>query len=154
MKTSLTAIILSALLWSGAAGAQPPRGGKFGLGILVGEPTGITGKVWFDQRHALDVGASWLFHGESFYLTVDYLFHSAPVARTASFELPLYIGVGGLLAAGRKHDAGVGVRVPLGLAFEFRSVPLELSLEVAPGVLLVPGTGFNIDGGLGLRYYF
>lgn len=154
MTTSRTALFLSALIFAAAADAQPPGGGRFGLGIVVGEPTGVTGKVWLHPNHALDVTASWSFQADGFFAAIDYLFHSPPVARAASFDLPLYVGVGAALAAGRHHSAGIGVRVPLGVAFEFKPVPLELTLEVAPGAWLAPSTDFAIDGGVGLRYYF
>jgi len=48
----------------------------------------------------------------------------------------------------------VGVRVPVGISYLFDSVPVDLFLEVAPVVDLVPSTGLGWNSGIGIRYYF
>ena len=53
----------------------------------------------------------------------------------------------------------LAVRAPLGLAFEIKyfarhNAPIDLFVEVAPGLRLYDRTGFAIDGGIGARYYF
>jgi hypothetical protein len=48
---------------------------------------------------------------------------------------------------------GIGVRVPLGL--EFFIIPeVEIFGELVPGISLFPDTDFDLDGGIGARYYF
>ena len=33
----------------------------FGLGVILGEPTGFSGKYWVDQDHAFDFGLAYSF---------------------------------------------------------------------------------------------
>jgi hypothetical protein len=44
---------LAAPLKAHAANSSAP-GGPFGLGIILGEPTGITGKYFMDNQYAID----------------------------------------------------------------------------------------------------
>jgi len=46
------------------------------------------------------------------------------------------------------------VRFPLGLAYMFRKVPLDLFLELSPSLIIFPGTAFDAGAGLGIRYWF
>jgi hypothetical protein len=48
----------------------------------------------------------------------------------------------------------VGARFPLGVLYVFRGVPLEISLELVPGLYLFPDTTFLAMGGIGIRYCF
>jgi hypothetical protein len=32
--------------------------------------------------------------------------------------------------------------------------PVEIFLEIVPGLDLIPGTDFDLDGAIGARYYF
>jgi len=49
---------------------------------------------------------------------------------------------------------GLGIRFPVGVAYLFDDAPVDLFLEVAPTLDLVPGTYLDFDAGLGVRYYF
>jgi hypothetical protein len=165
----LSALGLAACLLGLAAPAEAQTsGGPFGLGIILGEPTGLTGKVWFDRtEHALQFHLAWDFTDEGFAIFLDYLFHLYPWRSPGSgFELPLYVGIGGKLVFNthrhyysrwRDHhhgDVGFGIRVPVGLAMLFKRAPVEIFLEIAVGVRLIPETRGDIDGGIGVRYYF
>lgn len=142
---------------------------KFGLGGILGAPTGVTGKVFFDRQHALDFafGIGWL-SGSNLHIHVDYLFHFQ-VAKTRHFDLPMYVGVGGRFNfwfsegyhgywGPKDHDhysqVGLGVRVPVGVAFHLNKVPLDPFFEIAPAVGFLPVPGFTIDAAIGVRYYF
>lgn len=150
-----------ALLLPGAAEAKP--GGGFGLGIVLGEPTGITAKGFFAREHALQGHVGFAFGKNSrIHLVVDYLYHFhnvIPPLGEAGYLAP-YLGVGGLLSLrtgdkkGDERDVSLGVRIPLGLSFSFRTVPIEIFAEVAPGIGILPGTFAIVDGGLGGRFYF
>jgi hypothetical protein len=80
----------------------------FGLGIIAGEPTGISAKQWLSQRTALDLGLAWSFrHSGYFHVHADYLWHF-PDAIRAQERLVLYAGLGGRFGA-VSHDALFGV---------------------------------------------
>jgi hypothetical protein len=66
--------------------------------------------------------------------------------------MPFYYGIGGRIKT--SDDARIGVRVPLGLAYLFQNVPVDIFLEVVPILDLTPKTDFRINAALGARYFF
>lgn len=143
---------------------------NFGLGFILGQPTGISIKYFFAQEHAINaaVGVGW-WAGHNFHIHADYNYHFM-LTKTPSFDLPLYIG-GGIKFFWFYHDryhpywddrrddddysrAGLGVRVPIGIALHLNKPTLEIFLEVVPGFAFLPWFDGFVDGGVGLRYYF
>jgi hypothetical protein len=133
-----------------------PRG--FGLGVMVGEPTGVTGKVWLDDTNAFDFAiGSFGYYADSPYSGVnvhaDYLWHHYGIfgdpGSEAYTRLPIYVGVGGMMAS----PGVAGVRGVLGITWLFRQ-PFDLFFELAPTLVIAPGLGFGLDAGLGGRFYF
>lgn len=119
-----------------------------GLGIMVGEPTGLSAISWLGGGNALDLVAAWSFRGPgSFYLHADYQFHGF-VER----PMTLFSGLGGFIVL--QDDPVLGLRIPLGISFLFQQAPMDLFLELAPGITLAPATDFFVGGGLGFRFYF
>lgn len=159
-------LLLAGLLFAQPAWAdlevrrgQPAVDGDatLGLGVVLGDPTALSLKGMLSGNDAVQIHAGWRLgdpDGGRMTLVVDYLRHFVVVnPAPTSGALSPYIGVGGKVAVG---DGGtvLGPRVPLGLSYYFGGVPIELALEVAPGLAVLPGTGFMIDGGLAARYYF
>lgn len=129
-----------------------PRG--FGMGIVLGEPTGLTFAVRPGEMDAVQVHASWSVIADRARVSVDYL-RTLAVARGDGFSVPFYVGLGGL--AGVRLDenqAAVGARIPVGFAIHPNDTPIEPFLEVAPGVLVLPDSTPLFEGSLGVRYYF
>ena len=62
---------------------------NFGLGFILGQPTGISIKYFFAQEHAINaaVGVGW-WAGNNFHIHADYNYHFM-LTKTASFDLPL-----------------------------------------------------------------
>lgn len=124
----------------------------FGLGIIVGEPTGLSAKVWTTEHTALDAAMAWSFAGNGFLrLHSDLLIHRYLISVEKG-RLPVYFGLGAKL--GFSSNLEFGVRFPLGIAYQFESAPFEAFLEVVPVFSLIPETAVHMDGGLGFRYYF
>ena len=59
MSRLVTFSALVAMVICGAAEAQVEG---LGIGIIVGEPTGICGKLWLSGRTAIDGAAAWSFN--------------------------------------------------------------------------------------------
>lgn len=138
----------------GGGGGGPTN--AFGLGLILGEPSGLTAKVFFAKYNGVQAHLGYgLGKRGRLVIAVDYLFHFMdavpPVARAG--RLVPYVGVGGRLGA-RDEDPVLGVRIPVGASFLIRGAPFELFLELALGVGLIPETQELIDGGLGARFYF
>ena len=165
---SALAVALVALTSPAAEASQVGAGRDFGLGVTLGAPSGLSMKIFMANQHALDIAVGVGYYGgASFDTHVDYHFYTKPLTRTSAFDLPLYIGVGGRFnfwfEDGNRHywggktksgRVGVGVRVPIGIAFHFNKVPVDLFLEIVPGLGVIPGVGFHLDGAIGARYFF
>lgn len=142
-----------------ASTAYGPESKRFGAGLYLGIPTGITVKGYLTEKWALDGIFAWSFTGEGFTLIGDatYDFFDIPV-HASSFTLPFYAGVGGKLAFGRDGDDDgktiAGIRVPVGVAMQFLRHPIEIFIEAAPGIEVIPEAEFDITGGVGARFYF
>ncbi|MBS1546575.1 MAG: hypothetical protein JST38_20530 [Bacteroidetes bacterium] len=141
----------------------------FGAGIILGEPTGISLKGWISGDRAVDGALAWsLRDGAYFSIHADYLFHNMDLIKLGKGKLPLYYGPGLRLRTwnnnrywhhGRWYDndgnsASLGVRFPVGLDYLPEKAPVDVFLEVVPGLDLVPATDFDISGAIGVRYWF
>lgn len=138
--------------------ATPPASadqGDFGLGIIIGEPTGISFKNWVGGRHAVDAAAAWSFVDEgAAHIHADYLWHF--FNRFDDVEggrLPFYVGIGGRVKF-NEDDALIGVRIPVGLDFILEDAPLDIFLEVVPILDLAPDTDLEFNAALGVRFWF
>lgn len=127
----------------------------FGLGIIVGEPTGISGKAWTSSINAIDFALGYSFspRNSRIHLHVDYLFHSLrPFDSSEKFLL--YYGPGVRIKSRQNDDSILGIRGVIGLAWIPRNAPVDVFLEVVPILNIIPGTSFNMNAGLGARFYF
>ncbi len=125
----------------------------FGLGIVIGEPTGLSAKLWTGRTNAFDFAAAWSFRGDGNLLVqADYVWHSYDLIPVESGRLPFYFGIGG--RAIFSDDPLVGARIPFGLDYQFANAPIDIFFELVPILDLVPSTNFNLGGGLGVRFWF
>ncbi len=126
---------------------------KFGLGIILGEPTGIIAKYWTGKTTAFDFAGSWSFEGEdSLHLHADYLFHSFNLFKVDRGKLPVYYGIGARLSL--QDRTRFGIRIPLGLSYMFDKAPIDIFVEIGPVMDVIPATELNVFGFIGFRYYF
>jgi hypothetical protein len=182
-KPLLAAVALIALCFAGSTadargrrsfnngGSRYQSNGKFGLGIELGAPSGLNGKLFLSPSTALNFGVGWLYDnyyrdGDGLYLYLDHLWHPAVLTENPTFKLPFYIGVGGAFWSyndrrDRINDrySAVGLRVPFGLAFDFNNVPLDIFVQITLVVDIFLndnrdrfGPGF--EGSVGIRYWF
>jgi hypothetical protein len=127
--------------------------GKFGLGLILGEPTGLSLKAWQSDYIAYDAAFAWSF-GENgnVHIHVDYLLHNYKIIRTANSYTPIYYGIGGRIQT--KDETALGVRIPVGINFRSRRIPIDIFIEIVPALNIIPSTEFDLEGGIGARYYF
>jgi hypothetical protein len=142
----------------------------FGLGIMLGNPTGISMKGWTGPKTAIDGALAWNFWNSSYlHLHADYLFHNMELIHVAKGKLPLYYGPGLRIESwngdGRWHHRGhwhdleasrmdLAFRFPVGLDYLPEATPLDVFLEIVPTLELVPASWLEFDGGIGVRYWF
>ncbi len=120
------------------------------LGIIVGEPTGLSLKLWQSGSTAIGGAVAWSFgRNESVHIHADYLKHNPLQADRGSLALYYGLGARALLADNTKF----GARIPIGLQYNIEGTRLSLFFEVAPIFDLVPATDFSVNGGIGIRYF-
>lgn len=144
----LIAAVVTAL-FAGSVLAQ----GSFGLGMILGEPTGVSAKIFLTERSAIDLAAAWSFSDEAaLHLHGDYLLHNFDLIEVEEGRLPIYFGIGARVKF--EDDSKFGVRIPVGLAYIFANAPIDIFVEVVPILDLVPDTEFAANGAIGARFYF
>ena len=139
-----------------------PEGKQFGFGIILGDPTGGTAKLWLTRDNAL------AFHlGASFFgsprIGVDYLWH---FDAFNSHIVNLYAGPGGVIGIGEgkgfwyKHkfirtgnEVGIGGRAMFGIDIVPLRTPLEIFIELGVLIAFVPDFGSGADAAVGIRFY-
>jgi len=141
-------ILISILVFSSTANAQ--REG-LGAGVTIGVPTGISIKYWINPKNAWDAVFAWDLDKNNFYFHFDYLWHD--FTRFSEKNRALYHGVGSKFKSEEDNNE-FGLRGVIGLDYFYHKSLFELFVELSPGILLAPKTKFEVDFGLGLRYFF
>lgn len=175
VTTCSTLLVVAALSTAASRPAQATEvgyGRKFGLGVVFGNPTGLSGKAWISNTNAIDFAVGFYGYGWARYceagrpcdragystvsLNADYLWQSNIVKGTA--QLDWHIGAGGRAIFWGDEwggDVAIGARAPIGLDLMFSNPSwLEVFFELVPALYVLPGPGFNLEGGLGVRAYF
>jgi hypothetical protein len=147
------AVLIGVLsLMAGPARAEMSPGDQ-GLGLYIGSPIGVTYKYWYTPTMAVDAGAGDI--GGRFALYATHLWHDfSLIPRPASWtgQLPFYFGLGTRLSFA--SDPRFGLRTIVGVSYIPDRTPLEFFAELGPFIRLTPDVGAEIDGGVGVRYYF
>lgn len=163
--TVAVATLAAVLGLAPARAAAEDRGvekGVFGLGLIVGEPTGVSAKYYLADDTALDAAVGGAIIGRGFQVHGDFLWHPWILERKDGFVLPAYLGLGVRVLArdgggGDEDHTRIGLRVPVGIVFDFTRVPLDVFVElVGVADYRTKGDAFGIDlnAGAGVRYYF
>jgi hypothetical protein len=159
----------------GGGGAGFEANKTFGLGLELGEPTGLNGKVFVSPKVALDFGLGYAYHqyyyGDGLHLYGDVLFHPVLLSSGPSVEIPFYVGIGlrywqfDFYDNNRilYHTDAIGIRVPLGISFDFNNSPLDIFVQVVPTFDFLNDdyyryynhrNHFGIDPSVGIRFWF
>src|SRR5262245_52081899 len=142
--------LLFFILFLAATARAQERG--FGLGVILGEPSGISGKSWLSKKTALAGAVAWsLEKDEALHIHLDHLFHDFDSMPVEQGTLALYYGFGGRIKFA--NESTISVRIPIGMNYLFASAPMDLFLEIVPMLDLIPRTEFNLNGGVGIRYF-
>ena len=139
---------------------------KFGLGLIVGEPTGISAKLWTSHTTAFDFGLGWSVGGDRIgkydgyynggsrvHFHMDYLWHAFEAIHSNE-RFPIYYGIGGRINTGAGYNSSIAVRGVIGIAWMPRETPIDIFFELVPSLQLTSSAGLAIDAGLGARYFF
>lgn len=153
--------IVAVAIFSNAAAAAfdgPAQG--VGLGIVGGDPNGLTVAWRPDDAMSIQTAAGWSTTSGMVKVNTDYIVTLRDMTTpTDQLRITVYAGGGARLriageAKVQKHnESGIGARIPIGL----RGVPagkkLDFFVEVAPSMMLLPDTSAGLDFGLGARLW-
>lgn len=153
IKPILFGIIILVFISISSPETMAQSKGEKGIGLMIGDPTGISFKNWTSSKTAFDLGAAWsLENNGGISIHGDYLWHNWFDVDKGNFAF--YYGIGARARFVEDQDSNIGVRIPLGVNYLFTDAPLDLFIEIAPIVDLIPDTDANGDGAIGIRYYF
>lgn len=150
---------------SSASNTAERQGGPVGLGLLVGNLSGLSFKLALDpaQGIQLRLGSSGL---NSVALSGSYEYHFRPVVvPDSTYSLPFYAGVGARMQAQAGSSVAFegGLEGVFGMSILVKDLPVEIFMEVRPRIVLYtpPVTssddvwlGAGVEGGMGVHYYF
>lgn len=161
LKLILITLCLSIFLKESFAQQRP-----FGLGAMIGEPTGISAKLWTSPTTAVDFGLGWSIGGDRIgsydgkynggsriHFHFDYLLHVFDAVGLTE-QYPIYYGVGARFNSGGGYYNSLAVRFVVGLAWMPIETPFEMFIEFVPSLQLTSMPGYAIDSALGVRYCF
>ncbi|HVK62262.1 MAG TPA: DUF3996 domain-containing protein [Bdellovibrionales bacterium] len=168
MRTSFK-FALSAFFVTLALSSNATAKGDFGVGFILGSPTALSAKVLLADNKAVDFGLAFS-SSEYFLIFGDYLVHFPeiiPPKNEFLRDLHPYIGIGPIFAFATDDDHdkdkyfddrddrfAFGIRVPFGIEWLYSKFPIGVSLELAPGITVVPATHGLLNAGIAIRYYF
>lgn len=144
-------VVLSILIISCSSFAKS----RFGLGLMLGSPTGISAKLLRRSKNPIDAALSF---GRDFEIHSTYLFPQRQRVELDSVRLRWYWGLGGKIKnvdhENKNDELYIGPRASVGLNHYFKKHSLEAFSEAALNIFIAPETGTDIDLSIGLRYYF
>ena len=154
-------IVLALVLTGVCIGTAAARPTGFGLGLMGGDPSGLSFKAWTGDRTAIDggLGYSYIRYGSAPSIHIDALWHTQSVVDEGDGFLPFYIGIGGRVKFADEPrgypDMRLGVRIPFGVEYVFPVFPLGLFFELVPVFNLSPWSEWwDGNSSIGFRYYF
>lgn len=149
-------IVLALLLCCSAAPAR-----ALGIGVILGDPTGISLALRTTDRQALTGAVAWSFRGNtSLHLHGDYIFLrdlsddvKGDLQKGLKAVRPfLHYGIGARIKD--EIENKISVRFPLGLTGRFNRAPFDIFVEIVPLLDLTPATEFDLNAAIGARFYF
>ena len=131
---------------------------EWGLGLRIGNPTGITAKKYLGAGNALEVALGTNYNNDGFELLAHYLFHF-PVNGAPGLDW--YYGFGGQL---QSHDRGdrdgdnnveLGGDGVIGLEYTLANAPVSIFLDGMLFLEIIDDPfDLDLDVGIGVRYNF
>jgi len=129
--------------------------GKFGAGIVVGEPTGPNVKYWLNDTMAIDGTVGWSVRDDdNVFVNADFLWHNFNLITPSRGTAAVYYGVGPSIEFRRHGDNRFGVRGPIGISYKLDNKPVDVFIEVAPILDFSPGVRGDFNAGIGARFWF
>ena len=131
-------------------------GENLGLGVIIGDPTGVSLKYKLASDNAIDGALAWSSLGV--HLHSNYLWQRDNYFNIDSQTFDLYYGIGlrliSINSGSNKNKTSIGPRAPLGANYKLRGTQLQFFAELALNLNLTPSSDVDFDGGIGMRFHF
>ena len=88
------------------------------------------------SKTAVDAAVTWSAVDDFLYIHADFLIHNFKIIDVSDGQLPLYFGLGAKVGFG--NDVIFGARIPIGLDYMFSGAPIDIFVEIVPGLTLLP----------------
>lgn len=151
LSIALRAVALTAafyLLTPSSSHAQSPAG-AVGVGGQIGDPSGLTLRLYQRPSFAYDFLAAWDL--DRFFFLNAHAIYERPIPDS---PLHYYLGPGAVLGIqedGEDNELVIGMSGQFGVNFFVER--FEVFLQLTPRLNVIPDTDGQIGGGVGLRYY-
>jgi hypothetical protein len=138
------------------------RAQGLGVGVVLGEPVGLTVAYRPNERQSVQLMQGWSFGQKRMHMGLDYMHSVTEITSddTLGLRYPVNVGIGlrgrlfgsGTVAAAERGS--FGLRFPLSVGVEPDVFPLEVYFEMAPVWVVAPISHGGFDGGIGARVFF
>lgn len=131
-----------------------------GIGIIVGNPTGISANHWLSGDKSIDAALAFDLDDSNIHLHSTYLWHQPDSIDLDGVLLGWYYGVGAKIQNKDKKglsddsESHLGARGSLGLHLPVKNEKFDFFAEAALVMNIIPETDLDLDLGIGARIYF
>lgn len=127
---------------------------EFSLGIVVGEPTGLTFKL-AKPDVAFDISINFDTSKNYFYVSFDGLKYDFKKITSTEIpgKFPIIYGVG-LKLENEKKETMLGLRIIFGLEYIFEDIPFRIFAKLVPTIDIIPSMAVYPSVAIGILYTF
>lgn len=135
-------------------------GQEFGLGFMIGNPTGVSVRKSLGSHNSVDGALGWSLGDDvDYHIHGDYLWHRPQVVDIDNILLDFYFGIGARLKDrdtdnNDDDEIRLGARVPAGLNYMFTDPSIEIFGELALILDVIESTAVDLNIAVGARYWF
>ena len=123
---------------------------KMGAGLYLGSPFGLYGRYFLNSSSFVDARIS---YSGSLAVAADYLLYEPSLVKFEKFVFPLHYGAGATVGF-FGSSVLLGARLPAGLNYAFMDGKLDVALEAALDIRVIPSFNLGATGGVSVVYYF
>lgn len=151
VKTFLLILVVTFFFLMPSAINAQRANGDVGIGAQIGQPTGLTIKL-YKESSSLDFLAAWDWD-KFFFLNVHNVWDTH---LNSSETIHLFYGPGAYIGIRDREpqvdDIAIGISATIGLDLILGK--LEFFIQATPRLELIKATNFDLGGGGGFRVYF
>ncbi len=121
----------------------------FGMGILLGQPSGLKATFALQKRIHLDFTAAWSWN-DWMLVMGDCKFEDYISPWSLYWRWYYGLGVYGGVSDNSDREAVLGMRVPIGVSYQFPYTSLEVFGELVPAMQFIEETQGRFHWGVGI----